>query len=674
MKSAKQIHAILERGVALHRAGQLEQAKQAYLEVIKYVPKEPNANRLVGVIYMQQKDLPKAQRYLRAAAENAPKSPDNHYYLGRLHIERGNLKQAHACLDECLRLAPEHESARLSRAALLMHAGKYHETISEVDIVLAANPRAVDALVKKATALAALSELDEAWKMVDLAIATAPSSPDVLMKRAHLHMLDRSPDRAAIDLKHVLRLHPKEASALQFLPQLCIELCDWTDPKLLEDFRNRPPEETESAARGKPFASLMFISWKGDPILIKQHAARYASIADVQPDALLAAPPTIAERDRKLRVGYLSADLRQHAVGQLFAGVIAAHDRDRYDIINFSVLEDDPKDELRQFIQSNSSEVHFLNKMDMKETAQKIRAAKTDIVVDLNGWTAHSRLAHLMYRPAPIQMNYLGYPGTSGAEYIDYIIGDAAVTPVGHEDEFTEKVIRLPNSYLPFDRTRQPEIEIPTRAECGLPEDATVFCVFNGGYKLTDDLADVWARILKRVPDSILWFRFDTDARADNLRREFEARGIAPSRLAFAAANERFARHIGRQSHAAMFLDTFYYNAHTTGLDALWAGLPVVTRVGTSFAGRVGASLLGTLGLPDLITRSAEEYEALAVDLALNPEKLAGYKARIAELHQTSPLFDSTQTARHLEMAYTMAWQRACDGLPPASFDVPRIA
>lgn len=356
------------------------------------------------------------------------------------------------------------------------------------------------------------------------------------------------------------------------------------------------------------------------------------------------------------------------------AGVIAAHDRSALDIVDLSILPDDPADAMRQTIQSQMSEVVFLDGKSGPDIAKAIHAAGIDVVVDLNGWTLHNRLLDLRHRPAPVQMTYLGYPGTTGASYIDYIIGDPSVTPPGSEDEFSEQVIRLPHCYLPFDRLRQPEPDVPSRAECGLPDDAIVFCGYNAAYKLTDDLADSWARILNRVPGSVLWLRWDSELQVDNLHREFAARGIAPERVIFAQREASFARHIGRQSHAALFLDSFYYNAHTTGLDALWAGVPLITKTGPSFAGRVGTSFLRTLGLTELITTSAEEYENLAVSLALDPARLAGIKQRVAAARATSPLFDATQMARHLEAAYVTAWRRHCDGLPPAAFDVAPIA
>jgi predicted O-linked N-acetylglucosamine transferase (SPINDLY family) len=688
MKLQKKILQNLQIGLQHHRAGRLDEARRAYLAVLKLEPKEPDANRLLGAIHLQQKDYAAAAPRLHTALASAPRNPDNHYFLGRLFLELGRHREALAPLRECLRLAPREVNALITLAVVQCALHDLHAALRTLDTALAIAPRSLDALINRIDVLMRLDRFDEAWNTINTAITVDPSSPPLIVKRAYFYLRSRDFERALRDVSMALQVAPDRIDAQGLHALLNVETNGWEAGAAIDRYvsiHGRTPAPLQL------FPDLTFIAWKteGRDVLARMRAQA------PQAEAPLAAPATIAERDRRLRIGYLSSDLRSHAVGQLIGGTLAAHDRDAFDIVDFSVLADDPDDRPRQFIQSRCSEVHFLHNLEGRAVAEAIHAARVDVLVELNGWTAHTRLSELRFRPAPIQINYLGYPGTSGASYMDYIIGDASVTPPQCEAEFSEKVIRLPVCYMPFDSLVQPEPEQPPRAECGLPDDAVVFCGFNSSYKLTDDLAACWTRILTRVPGSVLWLLApNSDLPERNIRAYFAARGIAPERIVFAPrtkpltrgpdggpSTERstteaktFAFHLGRHKQATVFLDAFYYNAHTTGLDALWAGLPIVTRTGLSFAGRVTTSFLRALDMPELITSSSEDYENLAVDLAQAPARVAALKQRLAATHRTSPLFDATQTARHLEMAYRLAWQRHCDGLPPAAFDVPRIA
>ncbi|MDR3375974.1 MAG: tetratricopeptide repeat protein [Ancalomicrobiaceae bacterium] len=662
---------LLQEGLAHHRAGRLEQASGAYRAVLKDEPKEPNANRFLGAILMQKKEFERARKHLLAAIAAAPLDPENHYILGRLYFEEKCAGDATKQFRECVRLNPGHVAAHIMIAVGLLNEGDYRAALEWLDRALAIDRRSLDALINKAEALIQLNRIDDAWKVVAAGVALDASSPGILMKRFGLHADRGANDRAFRDLQRVLQLTPGDRAVWKAVPRAAIAVCDWTYVEELVRFTEAPIEGELFPARQAEAESLYRISWKGEAATIRNYAMLAAGQTEAQQ---LAAPASAKRIGDRLRVGYLSSDLRDHAVGRLAKGFLAAHDDTAYDFINFSVLADDPSDTCRQAIQAAFHENYFLDKVTDRDLAETIHAKHIDILVELNGWTQHSRLRSLSFRPAPVQISYLGYPGTTGAAYVDYIIGDMSVTPPGCEGEFTERPIRLPHSYLPFDRNTQPEIAQITRSDCGLPENATVFCAFNAAYKLTDDLADSWARILSRVSDSVLWLRYESGLQVDNLRREFAARGIAPDRLVFAQHEASFGRHLGRHRLATLFLDTFYYNAHTTGLDALFAGLPVVTKTGPTFAGRVGTSFLRTLGLTDLITSTTAEYENLAVALAEDPTRLTALKQRLTEANATSPLFDPVQTARNLEAAYVMAWERQSRGLPPESFDVPPIA
>jgi protein O-GlcNAc transferase len=298
-----------------------------------------------------------------------------------------------------------------------------------------------------------------------------------------------------------------------------------------------------------------------------------------------------------------------------------------------------------------------------------LHGLEVDIAVDLKGHTGDSRLGIFAHRPAPIQASYLGYPGTVGAEFIDYVIGDPVVTPMEHEPFYAEKIAQLPDCYQVNDRKRMIAERVPTRAEAGLPADGFVFCCFNNNYKITAPVFDIWMRLLHTVPGSVLWLLRDNAGAERNLRREAQARGVEPARIVFAARAE-LADHLARHQLADLFLDTMPYNAHTTASDALWAGVPLLTCQGNAFAGRVGASLLRSTGLAELVTHSLADYEALALRLTTDAVLLGGFRQRLAQVRQTCPLFDADRFRRHIEAAYTTMWETWQRGEPPRSFSV----
>jgi predicted O-linked N-acetylglucosamine transferase (SPINDLY family) len=298
-----------------------------------------------------------------------------------------------------------------------------------------------------------------------------------------------------------------------------------------------------------------------------------------------------------------------------------------------------------------------------EEVAALSRELETDIAIDLKGFTLDARPGIFAHRAAPIQVNYLGYPGTMGARFIDYIIADRTVIPAEHHHFYSEKIVYLPGSYQVNDTKRAIAGRIFSREELSLPRESFVFCCFNNNFKITPGSFDSWMRILRQVDGSVLWLLQDHPASAANLRREAGSRGIDPSRLVFAQRMPS-SEHLARHCVADLFLDTLPYNAHTTASDALWAGLPVLTCIGETFAGRVAASLLGAVRLPELITTEPEQYEALAIELATNPERLAGIRRRLAANRPVAPLFNSAAFTRHLEDAYAQMHQRYLSGLP----------
>jgi len=377
-----------------------------------------------------------------------------------------------------------------------------------------------------------------------------------------------------------------------------------------------------------------------------------------------------AAHGAKIAIGYLSADYHSHATAWLIAELIEKHDRDRFAVFGYSYGPDDGSTTRRRLVGAFDRFVDMRNE-SFAAAAARIAADEVDILVDLKGYTQHARPGILSLRPAPIQVNYLGYPGTMGAEFMDYILVDDYIVPPDQQAFFSEKLVHLPDCYQVNDSGREISPYSPTRQECNLPTNGIVFCSFNNSYKITPEIFDVWMRLLKAVPGSVLWLLEGNGFAPANLRSEAEARGVAGKRLVM-APREPLPEHLARHRLADLFLDTFPVNAHTTASDALWAGLPVLTIAGHTFASRVAGSLLRVVGLPELIATSLEDYEAMALRLVHEGERLADLRARLEANRKACGLFDGGRFARDLEKAYQTMWEIHACGAQPRSFAVRR--
>jgi predicted O-linked N-acetylglucosamine transferase (SPINDLY family) len=379
----------------------------------------------------------------------------------------------------------------------------------------------------------------------------------------------------------------------------------------------------------------------------------------------------------RIRLGYFSADFCNHAVGQLTVGLFEAHDKSRFETVAISFGPDDGS-KLRRRIKSAFEDFVEVREWNDADIAAAIRRREIDIIIDLTGMTRHNRFSVLSRQVAPIQVNFLGHAGTMGAGCVDYIIADRTIIPEEHFNYYSERVVWLPDTYQPnayraFNNKHSISERLSTRAECNLSETAFVFCCFNNTYKITPAVFDLWMRLLKAVPDSVLWLSKPNPTAEANLGKEAELRGVSRERIIFAPKVPEMSDHLARQRQADLFLDTVPYNAHTTATDALWAGLPVLTCLGDTFAGRVAASLLKAVGLSELITTSLVDYEALALKLAREPSLLASIKAKLSSNRSTHPLFDTARFTRHIEAAYATMWERHQRGEAPEAFAVEPI-
>jgi predicted O-linked N-acetylglucosamine transferase (SPINDLY family) len=373
----------------------------------------------------------------------------------------------------------------------------------------------------------------------------------------------------------------------------------------------------------------------------------------------------------KIHIGYVSGEFRAQATSILMAELFERHDKGRFKLFAFDNGWDDGS-ELRQRMNAAFDAIIDISRLDDAQAADAVRRHHVAILVNLNGYFGRARMGLFSRKPAPIQVNYLGFPGTLGADYVDYIIADAHVIPPGHRAFYVENVVYLPDSYQANDRKRAVAARVPSRAEEGLPPAGFVFCCFNNTYKIVPAVFDVWMRLLTTVAGSVLWLFESSPEAACNLRAEAARRGVDPARLVFAPLVP-LPEHLARHRLADLFLDTLPYNAHTTASDALWTGLPILTCLGTTFPGRVAASLLHALGVPELITASLEAYEALALKLARDPVLLAGMKEKLARNRASAPLFDTPRFTRNIEAAYAAMWERYRRGAAPEGFSVSPI-
>ncbi|WP_207460818.1 tetratricopeptide repeat protein [Azospirillum sp. SYSU D00513] len=690
-------------GNVLVRLGRAAEAEAAYRESIGLNAAQTEAWHNLAWLRLGEGQPSGALHAARRAAAIEPADARTWQALGAGAAGMARRDVAVRAGIRAVRLAPSDPGARDGLAKLLWDGGRAQEAMAQHRAGIALRPDFPEALLNRARALHALKDggaLEvlrrllsrhpmsvEAWRTVAQirlesfrpaegaeacrrAVAIAPGNPrhylDLGVAAGHAGRHAQAADAYG----RAFRLDPADGSAVAQLLHHQRHACDWRDLEIREALllkRLRGQARTGDAAEPlPPFGLLALDTTPADQRAAAERWARLKA-RGVVPLSPLARVPA-APADGRIRIGYLSANFHEHAVANLIAELLELHDRGRFAVTAYSTGMDDGSPMRRRLASAVERFVDLRGRSDA-EAARLIAADGTGILVDLMGYTAFARTPILAARPAPVQVNWLGYPGTMAADFIDYILADPVVIPPGEEAHYGEAVVRLPHCYQPNDRSRAVGAT-PTRAECGLPEQGFVFCCFNSPYKIGPAMFDLWGRLLRAVPGSVLWLFAGNAAAEANLRREAALRGIAPERLVFAPPLP-LAGHLARHRLADLFLDTLPYNAHTTASDALWAGLPVLTCRGRSFAGRVAASLLGAAGLPELVTESLEDYEVAALSLARDPARLRALAGRLAAARTSCPLFDTPGFARHIEAAYQAMWDLHRAGAAPRPITVP---
>jgi predicted O-linked N-acetylglucosamine transferase (SPINDLY family) len=712
-----------QRARVLHQNGQLSRARVMYEEILEIRPNHLDALNSLALIAGQSNDFSRAVKLFERALKIDPKNAAAHCNRGLALQQLKQLESALMSYDQAIALKADYAVAYYNRGNALKELGRLEAALESYDRAIAANAGFAQAYYNRGVLQQDLRQWDAALASYGRAIALKADYAEachnrgvVLQEIEQWHAALESYDRAiAIDAGHVAawsnrgvvlsRLKQWDAALASFDQAIAIkadfanayfnrgntlndlkqypesvesydraialgsdgiglygsrrhakmQICDW------RDFAVETEDLIARIGRNEPASPPFHVMLMTDSAELQKQAAQSWTLHQYPPHAATPAAPRNPRRG-KIGVGYFSADFHDHATMYLMAELFERHDRSRFEIIAIS-FGPDAKDAMRARLQSACSRFVDVRHLSDAEVAMLAREMQIDIAVDLKGLTQFGRPGIFARRAAPVQINYLGYPGTMGAEYIDYIIADRTLVPQVHERHYTEKIIFLPDSYQVNDTRRRIADKSFSREELGLPRSGFVFCCFNNSFKITPGMFDVWMRMLRRVEGSVLWLFESNPIASENLRREAALRNVNPARLIFAKFMA-LPDHLARHGAADLFLDTVPCNAHTTASDALWTGLPVLTCTGQAFASRVAASLLMAVEMPDLITSAETDYEELAVDLATHPERLAGLKRQLAERRLESALFDPALYATHLETAYTQIYERHQAGLP----------
>ena len=628
---------LMQQALAAQRGGRLDEAERLYRQALALSPSPEGFSNHGNVLSaLGRKDEALAAQDKALALR--PGYLEALFNRGNIFLELRRGGAALADYDAALAQRPDIAAIWNNRGTALRQLGQRQAALDSYSRAAALQPGHVNAITNCAMMLWEMRCFDEALAAAGRALAVQPGFAEALYVRGNaLRDLGRV-EEALADYEQALAQNPNHPHVLNGIAHAALLLCDWDRTARLAQLL------PQAVAAGRAIQPFVLLGYSEDAALLRRCAEN--AIQRTAPPR-----PPLWQGEKyghdRIRLAYLSADFHQHATAMLMAELFERQDRARFEISAYAFGPDD-QSPMRARLEKAFDHFHDVRGKSDAEIAGMLRAAETDIAVDLNGHTLDGRPGIFAHRPAPVQVNYLVYPGTTGAPWMDVVLGDRVVTPMDQQPFFSEKIIHLPDCYQPNDATRLVG-PAPDRTEAGLPDDAFVFCCFNNNWKITAPVFDIWMRLLAQVPGSVLWL-LDSPA-TPNLRRAAAARGVDASRLVFAPRLDA-AAHLARHRLADLFLDTLPYNAHTTASDALWAGLPLVTCHGKSFQGRVAASLLKFTGLAELVTHRPEDYEALALELARNPALLKATRDKLAVNRKNAPLFDSARFVAGLEDTY----------------------
>jgi predicted O-linked N-acetylglucosamine transferase (SPINDLY family) len=653
----------VRRGNVLNACRRFDEALADFELAIALKPDLAEAWLGCGLVFAQLKRYDEALARFNRAIELGPDLAEARIGPGNILLALDRPAEALEQFEQALAALPRSAKIHVAKANALRNLNRFEDALKSYERALEREPDQRDALVNRANMLAQFGRMNSAIAAYEHALATYPRDLALLTNRASVLSMTNRFDAAIRDYEQALRVAPNDVDALSGLVSALLQVCDW------EGIERLLPQLYALIERGEAVPGLLLIRMFDDPPLHLKGARNYARAVIRRP--LLEAARSRGPSDR-IRIAYLSGDFRHHPVAYLLPGLIERHDRTCFDVTAISFGPDDGSDIRGRLVKAFNRFEDVAFKSD-REVALQLRDLQIDIAVDMTGYTQYLRPSILACRPAPINVSFLGYPGTLGTDFVDYVLADKVVLPLDQQPYYTEKIVHLPDCFFLRDSAELAAGQARSRAQEGLPEQGFVFCCFNNSYKFTAPMFRTWMRLLADIEGSVLWLSSVDSQTVANLRNAAMALGVDPSRIVFAARVPSIADHLARHKLADLFLDTLPYNAHSTANDALWAGLPVLTCAGQAFAGRVAASMSHAAGLPELVTSTLEEYEALAKKLVGERTLLQEMRRKLEDNRQSAPLFDLDRCRRHIESAYTMMWQRWTRGEKPEAFSVPPI-
>ena len=682
---------LFNRALDFHQRGELFEAQKLYEQCLQSQPQNADALHLLGVIalqtkdftkavglisqalvinsqmpgafsnlgnaYKEQKEFDKALKCYECALKIDPLFEDAISNIGNIFYDKRNYGEAMNFYNRAISLNPRHADAYYNRGNIFLHYDKNSDALSDYSKALELNPSIVDAYLNRGQAHKKMGNYPAALEDFSQVIKMQPDYAEAYYHRAVTFFANNHHTLAALeDLKKAARIKPDLdylRSAIFFNQKA---FADWADLETLGDTILKVAN-----SGGKSFTPLAFISHYDSlrqQFQVTQTWMNSQGKKDGSGLALLQKLP----RGKKIHIGYFSSDFNEHPVTYASAGLFRNHDRSKFKITGFYFGRH--HDDVLQRVAKSFDDFYNVANLSDVEVTELARKLKIDIAVDMNGCTLGCRPAVFLNQVAPTQVNYLGYPGTMGTLLMDYIIADETIIPAESQKYYAEKVAYM-DCYMPHDDQLKVADKKFNRQELGLPNDSFVFCGFNNSYKITPQVWDMWMNILKEVPKSVLWLSYRNDSTSKNFLKEAMARGVDSSRIIFAPRMKDVAEHLARLRCADLLLDTYPYNAHTTASAALWAGLPVLTRMGESFASRVAASLLMACRMPELMVQTAEEYQSMAIHLGNNPNEIVDFKKRLHDYKDNNPLFNSAIYTRKLENLFCQMYERSQSGLTP---------
>lgn len=685
----------LYEAIRLHKQGKLKEAKLIFEKIVKACPDDFEAVHSLGTIEAQLHNLDRACELLQKATRLNPLHSSTFFNLGLAQKDLNRFDDSIVSIKRAIQIEPDNLNYYFDCGCVQIELKLFEDALLNFEKLIEHKKVSAKVYFYQAYCLSKLNQTEEAILSLDQSIQLDSTNPIAYFNKGNELMKLHKPLEASGCFGMALAINPSYAEAyhnsgaalselkqmraasasylkalelnpnLDFLFGTCLNqkllMCDW-------DFLQEGVEYCKSCIDNDQKVSLPFaaISFTGSDESLQKITKIFAQSMFPKTNFLTSINP--AHKNTKIRLAYYSSDFYNHATVHLIAKLFRDHDRNIFEIYGFS-LSPCPHDQAYFQVSKSFDKFFDVSTKSDLDIVRMSRDLQVDIAIDLKGYTKNNRTAIFAEGCAPLQVNYLGYPGTMGAKYIDYIIADRVVIPESAKVFFDEKVVYLPNSYQVNDSTRVIASDLSSRTDHNLPEGAFVFCCFNNNYKITPEIFDVWMRIVGYVEGSVLWLLEDNSVASENLYKEAGKRGIDKSRIIF-AKRVTSDLHLSRHRFADLFIDTSPCNAHTTASDALWAGLPVLTLKGNSFAGRVAASLLTALDVTELIAEDIQDYEQLAIEIALNPEKLKFIKSKIALNKKTAPLFNTELYTRHIESAYLKMYQLHIDGKRPEHISV----